>query len=98
MKVSGFTFVRNGTLLGYPFIESIRSVLPICDEFVVAVARGDDDTPERLRYAEMARVVRPAISQPARKHLCNLTRKISLTKTWRHGAGLSRRVNRQPIK
>jgi len=49
MKVSGFTFVRNGTLLGYPFIESIRSVLPICDEFVVAVARGDDDTPERLR-------------------------------------------------
>lgn len=48
MKVSGFTFLRNGTSLGYPFIESIRSVLPICDEFVVAVGDGDDDTLERL--------------------------------------------------
>ena len=49
MKVSGFTFLRNGTLLGYPYIESIRSVLPICDEFVVAVGRGEDDTLERVR-------------------------------------------------
>lgn len=48
MKVSGFTFLRNGTLLGYPFVESIRSVLPICDEFVVAVGDGEDDTLERL--------------------------------------------------
>jgi hypothetical protein len=49
MIVSGFTFLRNGTLLGYPFIQSIRSVLPICDEFVVAVGEGDDDTLERLQ-------------------------------------------------
>lgn len=49
MKVSGFTFIRNGTLLGYPYIESIRSVLPICDEFVVAVGSSDDDTLERIR-------------------------------------------------
>jgi hypothetical protein len=44
VKVSGFTFIRNGSLLGYPFVESIRSVLPLCDEFVVAVGEGDDDT------------------------------------------------------
>jgi len=49
MKISGFTFIRNGTLLGYPFVESIRSVLPLCDEFVVAVGAGDDDTLERIR-------------------------------------------------
>lgn len=49
MKVSGFTFIRNGTLLGYPYIESIRSVLPICDEFVVAVGESDDDTLARIR-------------------------------------------------
>lgn len=49
MKVSGFTFIRNGTLLGYPYIESIRSILPLCDEFVVAVGKGDDDTLERIR-------------------------------------------------
>jgi len=49
MTVSGFTFVRNGTLLGYPYIESIRSALPICDEFVVAAGASDDDTLERLQ-------------------------------------------------
>lgn len=49
MKVSGFTFIRNGSLLGYPYLESIRSVLPICDEFVVAVGDSDDDTLERIR-------------------------------------------------
>ena len=49
MKVSGFTFIRNGSRLGYPYLESIRSVLPICDEFVVAVGASDDDTLERIR-------------------------------------------------
>lgn len=49
MKVSGFTFIRNGSLLGYPYLESIQSILPICDEFVVAVGDGSDDTLERIR-------------------------------------------------
>lgn len=42
MKISGFSFVRNGMKLYYPVVESIRSVLPICDEFVIAVGRGDE--------------------------------------------------------
>jgi hypothetical protein len=49
MKVSGFTFLRNGVKLGYPFVESIRSVLPIVDEFVIALGPSDDGTEERLR-------------------------------------------------
>ena len=49
MKVSGFTFIRNGTVLGYPFIESINSILPICDEFIIAVGPSKDDTLARLR-------------------------------------------------
>ena len=49
MKISGFTFIRNGSLLGYPYLESIRSILPLCDEFVVAVGVSDDDTLERIR-------------------------------------------------
>ena len=49
MKVSGFTFIRNGSLLGYPFIESILSALPICDEFIVAVGDSEDDTLERIQ-------------------------------------------------
>jgi glycosyltransferase involved in cell wall biosynthesis len=48
MKLSGFTFLRNAVRLGYPFLESIRSALPIVDEFVVALGEGDDDTPARL--------------------------------------------------
>lgn len=44
MKVSGFTFLRNAQILGFPAAESIRSVLPICDEFVVNVGTSEDDT------------------------------------------------------
>ncbi len=44
MKVSGFTFVRNAVMLGYPAVQSIRSILPICDEFIVNVGDSDDGT------------------------------------------------------
>ena len=44
MKVSGFTFLRNGHKLGYPFVASIRSILPLVDEFVIALGPCDDAT------------------------------------------------------
>ena len=44
MKVSGFTFIRNGCSLGYPFIPAIQSLLPLCDEIIVNVPRSTDDT------------------------------------------------------
>jgi hypothetical protein len=49
MKVSGFTFLRNGQRLGYPFVPSIRSILPLVDEFVIALGPCDDDTEKMLR-------------------------------------------------
>ncbi len=49
MKVSGFTFLRNGQKLGYPFVASIRSLLPVVDEFIVALGPCDDDTEKQLR-------------------------------------------------
>ena len=49
MKVSGFTFLRNGRKLGYPFEASIRSILPIVDEFVIALGPCEDDTEQRVR-------------------------------------------------
>ena len=49
MKVSGFTILRDGARLGYPFVESIRSLLPLVDEMVVAVGDCTDETPEMLR-------------------------------------------------
>ena len=44
MKVSAFTFIKNGQLLGYPFVQSIKSVLPIVDEFVINVGKSEDNT------------------------------------------------------
>lgn len=43
MKISGFSFVRNGVKLYYPIKEAVLSILPVCDEFVVAVGKGDAD-------------------------------------------------------
>jgi glycosyltransferase involved in cell wall biosynthesis len=44
MKVSGATFVRNAIKFQYPVEESITSVLPLCDEFIVNVGDSDDGT------------------------------------------------------
>ena len=49
MKISGFTFIRNGEKLGYPFIASIKSILPIVDEFIIALGRGEDNTEEMIK-------------------------------------------------
>ncbi|MCU0451499.1 MAG: glycosyltransferase family 2 protein [Bernardetiaceae bacterium] len=44
MKISGFTIVRNALKYDYPVVESITSILPICDEFVVCVGQSEDAT------------------------------------------------------
>ena len=44
MKVSAFTFIKNGQILGYPFLQSIQSILPIVDEFIINVGESEDDT------------------------------------------------------
>ena len=49
MKVSAFTFIKNGEILGYPFIQSIKSILPIVDEFVINVGSGEDNTLEVIQ-------------------------------------------------
>jgi hypothetical protein len=48
MKVSAFTFIKNGQILGYPFLQSIKSILPIVDEFIVNVGDSEDDTLEMI--------------------------------------------------
>lgn len=49
MRVSGFTFIKNAIIYDYPIVESIRSILPICDEVVVAVGKSDDETLELIQ-------------------------------------------------
>jgi hypothetical protein len=48
MKVSAFTFIKNGQILGYPFVQSIKSILPIVDEFIVNVGDSEDETLEMI--------------------------------------------------
>lgn len=49
MKISGFTFIRHGSLLGYPYLESLTSLLSVCDEVIVAVGQGQDDTLQKIQ-------------------------------------------------
>ncbi len=48
VKLSGFTFVRDAVRLDYPIVESIRSALPIVDEFVVNIGDCTDNTLEAV--------------------------------------------------
>ena len=49
MKVVGFTCVRNGVMFDYPFLESINSLLPLCDEVIIALGQSDDNTLEQIK-------------------------------------------------
>ena len=49
MKVSGFTFIRNALTYDYPVVEAITSILSLCDEFIVAVGKSDDNTLELVK-------------------------------------------------
>ena len=44
MKISGFTIARNAVKYNYPILESIKSILPICDEFIINVGDSEDRT------------------------------------------------------
>jgi hypothetical protein len=47
MKISGFTMVRNAEKYYFPIKESILSILPICDEFIIAL--GDNEVGDHTR-------------------------------------------------
>ena len=46
MKVVGFSFIKNAVKMQYPIVEAIRSILPLCDEVIVAVGKSEDGTRE----------------------------------------------------
>lgn len=49
VKVSGFSIIRNGVLYGYPIVEAVTSILPLCDEFFLNVGLSDDGTLDLVR-------------------------------------------------
>lgn len=46
MKVVGFSFIKDAVKMQYPIVEAIRSILPLCDEVIVAVGASTDGTRE----------------------------------------------------
>ncbi|HEY0899129.1 MAG TPA: glycosyltransferase family 2 protein, partial [Sphingobacteriaceae bacterium] len=56
MKVTGFSFIRNAIKNDYPISEAIRSILPLCDEFVVAVGKSDDETLSLVRQIDSTKI------------------------------------------
>ena len=49
MKVCGFSFVRNAEKFSYPVVESVKSVLPVCDKFIMNVGNSEDRTLDMIR-------------------------------------------------
>ena len=49
MIVSGLTILKNAVRLDYPFRESIRSLLPMCQEVVVVVGASEDGTLDAVK-------------------------------------------------
>src|SRR5437868_3557038 len=56
MKISGFTFIRNGFKLNYPFLEAIESILPVCDEMIVVVGNSEDGTREAVENLHPSKI------------------------------------------
>ncbi|MEP7142221.1 MAG: glycosyltransferase family 2 protein [Ferruginibacter sp.] len=49
MKITGVTIVRNAIKNDYPVAEAIKSILPVVDEMIVSIDRGDDDTEQLVK-------------------------------------------------
>lgn len=56
MKVSGFTIIRNAIKFDFPVVESITSILPLCNEFIVAVGNSDDGTLDVIRNIDDTKI------------------------------------------
>jgi len=56
MKICGFTFVRNAVKFDYPVVESITSILPIVDEFIVSIGNCDDGTLQLIESIQSPKI------------------------------------------
>lgn len=49
MLISGFTIIKNAIKYDFPVVESIKSILPICDEYIVVLGDSDDGTENLIK-------------------------------------------------
>lgn len=56
MHVTGFSFIRNAIKYDYPICEAIKSILPLCDDFIIAVGDSDDDTLSLIKSIDSKKI------------------------------------------
>jgi len=56
MKVTGFSFIKNAVKFDYPVVEAIKSVLPICDDFIIAVGECADSTYDLINSIDQDKI------------------------------------------
>lgn len=56
MKVSGFTFVKDAVKYDFPLVESLKSMMPLCDEIFVNVGVSEDDTLEIVKSIKDSKI------------------------------------------
>lgn len=56
MKISGFTIIKNAIIYDFPIVEAVRSILDICDEFIIVAGDSGDATDELLRTIDSPKV------------------------------------------
>jgi len=56
LKISGFTFCRNAVKYDFPIIQSIMSILPIVDEYVVNVGKSEDETEDLIKSIRSGKI------------------------------------------
>jgi glycosyltransferase involved in cell wall biosynthesis len=56
MKISGFTITKNAVKYNYPLKESILSILPICDEFIINLGESEDGTLELIKSIQSSKI------------------------------------------
>ncbi|MGB0279552.1 MAG: glycosyltransferase family 2 protein [Flavobacteriaceae bacterium] len=57
MNIVGFSFIKNAIKYDFPVVESIKSALPLCDKFYIAVGKSEDDTLELIRSIDKDKII-----------------------------------------
>ncbi len=57
MNIVGFSFIKNAIKYDFPVVESIKSALPLCDKFYIAVGKSEDDTLELIHSIDKDKIV-----------------------------------------
>lgn len=54
--MTGVTIIRNAIKNDYPIVEAINSILPIVDEMIVSVDKGEDTTEELIKSIPSSKI------------------------------------------